>query len=344
MMAKKAVGQMTALRKYERLETTGLWRAEPEGMRQEVGVVLGKRTLVISDKAGRALAHWSLAAIVREGSQVPALYAPDSEQSETLEISDDVAIEAIETIRRSLARGRGKRGLLRMVGLALVAIVVLGLGIFWVPDALRTHVAGVLLPAKQHEIGMAALAELEHFSGPVCATPEGRRALGVLKNRVLGSEDPTRLVVVPGGSRQTYTLPSGIIVINAALLENNHDPAVVAGVILAETLRETPALLEFLRAAGIGEVVELFASGTISPDAAKAYAEATVLREPKPVETSALLERFDARGIASRPYAFMVDPSGETVLELIEADATRDTESDAVLSDFDWVSLQGICG
>ena len=65
---------MTAFREYERLEATGLWRATPEAQRREVLVSVGEATLTISDFQGRALTHWSLAAILRKNpGRMPAI-------------------------------------------------------------------------------------------------------------------------------------------------------------------------------------------------------------------------------------------------------------------------------
>jgi len=46
---------MTALSKYDRLEATGLWRADPEAQRREVIVSIGNATLVIADINDRHL-------------------------------------------------------------------------------------------------------------------------------------------------------------------------------------------------------------------------------------------------------------------------------------------------
>lgn len=55
------------------------------------------------------------------------------------------------------------------------------------------------------------------------------------------------------------------------------------------------------------------------------------------------MPRFEAAGIPARPYAFSVDPTGESMLGLIEADELRRDSPRTVLADGDWISLQGIC-
>ena len=70
---------MTALERYERLESDGLWRPAPGAQRRDVTVSFGNATLVLTDRAGRPLAHWSMPALERlDGGEGPALYAPDA--------------------------------------------------------------------------------------------------------------------------------------------------------------------------------------------------------------------------------------------------------------------------
>ena len=80
---------MTALKQYDRLEATGLWRPAPQDQRREVVLTFGDATLVISDNAMRPLAHWSLAAINRSNpGERPAIFLPGPDAAETLEIDD----------------------------------------------------------------------------------------------------------------------------------------------------------------------------------------------------------------------------------------------------------------
>ena len=78
---------MTALKKYQRLESPGLWRDTPEAQRREVVVAFREATLVLSDpRTELALSHWSLPAILRlNAGSLPALYAPGPDGDETLE-------------------------------------------------------------------------------------------------------------------------------------------------------------------------------------------------------------------------------------------------------------------
>jgi hypothetical protein len=60
-------------------------------------------------------------------------------------------------------------------------------------------------------------------------------------------------------------------------------------------------------------------------------------------DSATLLQGFRSVGVKSTPYAYAVDPSGETTLTLIEADPYPQAAPRAVLSDADWLRLQAIC-
>ncbi len=83
----KAAGQghkshMTALKKYQKLESTGLWRESARGQRREVIVNFGEASLVLSDpRSENALSHWSLPAVERlNPGEMPATLRPRRRQ------------------------------------------------------------------------------------------------------------------------------------------------------------------------------------------------------------------------------------------------------------------------
>ena len=87
---------------------------------------IGDATLVISDLKDQALTHWSLAALARSNPGTrPAIFHPDGDPSETLEIPDSEGemIDAIETLRRVVERRRPRPGRLRFAGVLTSALV-----------------------------------------------------------------------------------------------------------------------------------------------------------------------------------------------------------------------------
>ena len=81
------------------------------------------------------------------------------------------------------------------------------------------------------------------------------------------------------------------------------------------------------------------------PAAALSGYGARLLADPPPrPDDEALLGYFARASVSSEPYARSLDPSGETVLTLIEADPYRANDApEPLMSDGEWVQLQQIC-
>lgn len=336
---------MTALSQFDRLEAPGLWRDTEDTQRRDVIVSFGDASLVISDRNETALTHWSLAAVTRlnPGAR-PALFSPDPDSEETLEIDDEVMIGAINKVSAAIERARPHPGRLRVWLMGGAAVVLTGLAVFWLPDALRRHTASVVPPTMQSEIGARLLRHITRISGAPCRAPEGIPALSVLSNRVL--QRPGAVVVVPAGVAQAVHLPGGTVVLNRAIIEDYDDADVAAGYILAEDTRAATKdpMLDFLDNVSVWTSLKLLTTGKLSDAALQTYGEALLTRAPAPVTDEALLARFAQAQLPSTPYAYALDVSGEAVLGLIEADPMRGAARTPVLSDSNWVRLQGLCG
>jgi hypothetical protein len=336
---------MTALKQYQRLEASGLWRAKPDDQRREVIVSIGDATLTMTDMKEQPLAHWSLAALQRANpGQVPAIYYPFGDPDETLEIAGDETsmIEAIEKLRRAMERARPRPGRLRHLGLAVMLVTVLALAVFWLPGALLRHTVDVVPYIKRQDIGEAVLNRIQRVAGRSCASADTTPVLAGLAHRM----GVRKLVVLRDGVPDIRHLPGGIILLNKALVEDYEDPAVLAGYILTERVRaeQSDPLADLLRDAGLLASFRLLTTSQLTTETLDRYAEHVLVetRAPLPVET--LLRSFEAEGVPSTPYAYAVDPTGETVLELIEADPMTGKTPDPVLRDRDWVLLQSVCG
>ena len=340
---------MTALTQYARLECPGIWRPEPGAQRRDVVVNFGDASLVISTQTGRALSHWSLAAVARVNpGELPALFTPSAEATELLEVADDTMVEAIETVRRAVLRARPRGGRLRVISLAASLALALGAAFFWVPDALVRHAMAVLPPASHAELGAQMLASAQRVTRAPCRAPRADRALASLAARLAPAapEMIGRIVVLPEGPAQPMALPGGTILAGRALVEDYETPEVLAGYVLAEAVRAAgdPPVADLLRSAGPAASARLLTTGHL-PDAVLAQSVETQLTSPRdPPPHDALLAAFAEAGVASTPYAYARDVTGESVLPLIEADPARGRpEPPPLLNDGDWVALQAIC-
>lgn len=341
---------MTALEKYQRLEAAALWREGADAQRRDVILSIGEATITISDLQDRPLTHWSIAALTRANpGALPALYHPDGDPEETLELSGDEAemIEALEQLGRAVARRRPHRGRLRMSIVGGFAAGVLALGLFWLPGALKGHALSVLPQVKRDEIGARLFAEVQDLTGTPCVTPGGTRALSLLAARVTpeGRRVP-QLHVVRSGLRETIHLPGGILIMGRGVVESYEDPEIPAGFVVAEMQRAAARdpMDRLLDDAGIGAVLRLLTTGSLTAETLGDHARNLLSAEPAQIAAEPLLEGFRAAGVQSRPYAFARDITGETVLPLVEGDPYPSGAPEPVMRDADWLRLQSICG
>jgi hypothetical protein len=341
----------TALTRYQRLEAAGLWRANPDAQRVDVIVSVGEATLTITDMRERVQAHWSIAAVARANpGQSPAIYHPDGDPGETLELAEDEAemIAAIETLRGAVARQRPKPGRLRLVGMLASVAAVAALVLFWLPGAARKHALEVVPMVKRAEIGGALLGHLQRVTGPVCDGPGGATALAQLARRLpLRSGGTPRFLVVRGGIEGALRLPGGAVLINTDLVEDHDEPDVVAGHIIAAYLRAEAhdPLSKLLEEGGLSATLRLLATGLLPDDVLRAHAESLMRDPPEAVAPETMLAGFAHWQVRARPYAYAVDITGETTVALIEADPYADkAPPPPLLSDADWLRLQEICG
>ncbi|MEM6375917.1 MAG: hypothetical protein AAF686_06715 [Pseudomonadota bacterium] len=339
----------TALNRYEKLEASGIWRAHAEAQSRNVYIALGEASLTITDSGNRPLGHWSLAAVERRNpGKRPALYYPAGDPGQVLELGEEASalIEALETLRTAIGRKRPRPGRLRLLMTLVGFLAIIGLISFWMPDAVRGHVARAMPDIKRAEIGQSLRVRLERVTGPSCVSGEGPAALGRLLAALPENAQPESVAVIRDGVRTALALPGGIILAGRSLVEDYETPDVFAGFLLAETLRAQrfDPLALLLEHATMWEAIRLLTTGIPPSEMLDRYAE-TVLTAPRPaLDDETLLYGFRDARLRTTPYAYALDITGETTLSLIEADPYAGRDLSSPLSDADWVRLQGICG
>ncbi len=345
-MTGKTPRATTALKKYARLESQGLWRDTATAQRREVVVAFREATLVFSDpKSEAALSHWSLPAIVRQNpGELPALYTPGDDAIETLELEDGDMITALETVRAAIAGQRPKPGRLRGFLLGGGTVLILAAVVFWLPDALITHTASVLPAATRVSIGRAALTDVQRLTGSACASPLGTFALTALGDKLFGPHRAEILIVRAGVDTATH-LPGGVVLVGRDMVEQADGPERLAGLTLVERMRAevSDPILPVLRYAGLTATFRLLTTGALPDGSLSGYGEALLQTPPIALPDLSVLALFEQAGVSVTPYAYAVDPSGERTLSLIEADPLRGRARQPLMPDGDWVSLQGIC-
>ena len=172
----------------------------------------------------------------------------------------------------------------------------------------------------------------------------GNYTLTALGDRLFGAHQ-AQILILRDGIDSAAHLPGGTILIGSDMLNDEGGPEVLAGLSLMERLRAelNDPILPVLEHAGLTATFRLLTSGLLPDSALAGYGEVFLQRQPDPVPDDLALARFRSAGLASTPYAYAVDPSGETTLGLIEADPLNGLIPEPLMTDGDWVSLQDIC-
>jgi len=332
---------MTALKEYTRLESGGIWTEAPGQQPREAIVSFGNATLVISGEDGKPISHWSLPAVQRlNAGERPAIFQPDAGLTETLEIEDSTMIDAIEKVRKSIARKRPTKSKMRFP-LSLIAILaVIALSIFYLPKVIQKQTLAAVPHTKRVEIGTTILGHMQSVSGQSCRSPQGRQALRQLHTRLLGKDAGGQLIVAPFGIADAIALPGGIIVLDETMSLAVDEPAVTAGYILvahAERIKTDP-LHPVLESAGLSATFKLFTTGELPDQVLKHYANAVMMQANSHVDPSSLTMVFDTAQVQSAPYGVH-----RNIPELVTNDPMSNREAPIILGDGAWVSLQGIC-
>ncbi|MBK4217238.1 hypothetical protein JJJ17_15005 [Paracoccus caeni] len=337
----------TALTEFQRLESQGSWRETPDARLREVVVSVGSATLILSDpKSDSPLSHWSLPAVTRlNPGKMPAIYAPGPDATdETVEIDDQLMIDAIERVHRAIESHRAHPGRLRGGMTILAVLAMLAAAIFWLPDAIIRHAAHISPPAQARAVGKAILTDMERSTGAACKRASGQAVLDYLTPRLIGDDAQVHVVPVPiSGARR---LPGNVYVLGNDLLRAAPGPETAAAHLIAAKLavEDDTLRLEAMSYAGFLSAMRLMTLGTLSSDAMTGFAEGLLQQPPQRPQDDRLLAELRQRGIAAEPYARSLDPTGQSVLALIEGDPARTGgQLKSLLTAEQWRALQQIC-
>ena len=338
---------MTALKKYQKLESPGLWRDAPQDQRRNVVVSFGAASLILSDpKTDLALSHWSLPALERRNpGELPAIYAPGQDAAETLELDDADMIAALETVQAALATRKPRPGRLRGTLIATATLAVLGLVVFWLPGALIKHTAAVVPATKRAEIGELALRDVIRLTGAPCSHPLGQKALAEMSERLFGPANTPILLAVREGPSPALHLPGDVIVLSRGLFDAQNGPQAAAGAALVEQARSMARdpLIPVLEHAGLIATVRLLTTGDLPDGALNGYGEKMLNTPSLDLAPDTLLASFANAGVPSTPFAQILGANTAEATFLKQNDPFVKIPPPALMPDEAWVSLQAIC-
>ena len=338
---------MTALKKYQKLESPGLWRDAPEDQRRNVVVSFGEASLILSDpKTELAVSHWSLPAVERRNpGESPAVFAPGPDAHETLELDDPDMVAALETVQAALTTRRPRPGRLRGTLLTIATLSVLGVVVLWLPGALIKHTAAVVPAAKRAEIGERALRDVVRLTGTPCAHALGQKAMAEMAERLFGPLNTPILLAVKNGAAPALHLPGDVILLPRALFYAQNGPQAAAGAALVEHARSIARdpLIPVLEHAGLVATLRLLTTGDLPDSALIGYGEVVVMTAPLALPDDVLVAAFAKAGVPTAPYAETLDTNQPTRAALIANNPFAAAPPPALMPDEAWVSLQAIC-
>lgn len=338
---------MTALKKYLKLESPGLWRDVPQDQRRNVVVSFGAASLILSDpKTELVLSHWSLPAVSRRNPGIyPALYSPGDDATETLELDDPDMIAALDMVQVALVTRKPRPGRLRRTLVGAATLAVLGLGVFWLPTALIEHTAAVVPAAKRAEIGELALRDVIRLTGAPCATPLGLKALAELSERLFGPSNTPILLAMRDVPILALHLPGDVTVLSHSLFDAQNGPQVAAGAALVEQARAMTRdpLIAVLEHSGLIATVRLLTTGDLPEGALSGYGEKILNAPQLVVAPDSLITSFTSAGVPTTPYAKSLGATALDAAFLERNDPFAVTTPAPLMADDAWVSLQAIC-
>jgi len=271
---------MTAIDKYTRLEALGQWREGPDQAPKEVVVSFGNATLLFSDVDENPLCHWAMAATSRlslEGEK--AVYTPDTEGFETLEINDAEMIEAIAQVSRAAVIVNGPRHWLRWVFLAVIVSALATIA-YITPSLLRDQAVLMTGPESARKIGSDMVATLDIET---CREPRADAVRALLESRLFLDGDTT--LIFTKNQLETSIFPGGVVLIGNDTLQNMRAPDELATLTATLSTNGEKTIVQMFETSSLRELFGYITTGKLSEEHLAKTAK-NIIDRPKIVQTS----------------------------------------------------------
>lgn len=343
---------MTALDRYVRLETTGIWRENSDAPPKEVLVTFGMSTITLTDFGETPLGHWALAGIQVIGQDGDAtIYAMNTEGDETIAIRDTVMVSAIAEVSRgeitpgqpgARARRRPPYLMLSMAALLLIGIASVG------PGAVRSQAIRMVQGEQASEFGDRMLISLMEIGGGICGSVAGNRALDRIAARLApadGLVPRLRVLGLPDGA-PVATLPGRTILLDRATVAEADGPEEIAGWV--EIGLERSPVARLMETVGPVQNLRYVLTGEIGATAL-AHAADAALTPPTPAEVAEAIARLERLGIdpalfkAALARRDLLPRTGTEDAPAFTPAAARTRGSGQLLPKQDWAALKAVC-
>lgn len=337
---------MSSNAKFLRLEAPGYWRQNVDKPGRHVVVHLGDTSITLISKSNVALGHWSLHGVRRiDSGAIPAIYAVDAGETEVVEISDETMIDAIEQWQRDEAVVPPQFKLpIRGIVAALLVLTAVAAVAYFAPREGPRLAASFVTPSNRAEIGEQLFETLKPEFAQHCESQEGAAALNKLAAKLHPGERG-EIRIVDGLEAASMHLPGGIVIIDKGLLMRHDGPEAVAGHVLLERLlmAENDPIARLIDNAGLTAVPGIVLEGSVDDELLLGFFRSIQAEPRPPVAQEDILERFRTAGFSSTPFGLTFDGNQEVADAAVENDPFKGATYRPLLSDGDWIRLQGIC-
>ena len=262
---------MTAIDKYTRLEALGQWRESPDEPPREVVVSFENATLVLSDLDEKPLCHWAMAATFRlklDGAS--AVYTPDTEGFETLEINDAEMVEAIAQVSLAAVTITRRTPWLRWIFLVFLAGII-GAILYSAPNLLRAQAIRMTALESARKLGTDMVAALDT---DICREPRGDIARALFQSRLF--TDGSIVLLITRGQKQASAFPGGVVLIDSSTLQSMQSPDELATLTTALAAQSKSTLAQLFEASSPRELFQYITSGELSEERLAKVARNTI--------------------------------------------------------------------
>ena len=211
---------MTAIKKYARLEATGLWRDSENFDFIEVLISFGKTSIILSDYKDKPLTHWSLTAIkLVSRDQNEATFSTDSDDGECLLIKD---ADMIESLLLFINKDEQKSNTTKIkFYICFFFLIVSSIAlIVYFPSKIKVLTASVISNEIEQQLIEPFVDKHVSSSGGSCSSLE----IETIKQRILTliekDKQTLSVIIIRDQKMNALHLPNGVILISSAFLNN----------------------------------------------------------------------------------------------------------------------------
>ena len=203
---------MTAIKKYQILESKGLWIEEKGTSPKEVIVSFGKSSIIISDNNAIPLGHWNFnSVIIIHKDLTRTIFGLGLDKEEELIIQDEEMIKAIAMI---CEQGKiYKEPIFKLHHLAKsLTLLLIILVIFFFPNILRLIILDIVKP-RYETIFVKSLLEKEELEDHMCTKQKETEELEKMIVREFDLETKIDISITKLSLSSPLILPGGLIII-----------------------------------------------------------------------------------------------------------------------------------